>query len=315
MTAHSASVTGCTERRELVHQHHLGQRRIGLDRVQRHRPRQRPHGRHVHHAEPAGLVRVVGRSRAGSPRRCRPPPCPRSSGRRSPARRPAWPAGAAWRGGCARRSSPCPQRRPRPAGPRTRSRARLEQPVRHHAVSRVKFAFPERLEGLSEERQKCKSASRLFFSLRRPREQRAHCGLNVKRAFDQRLDAIGDRHVDVALARQLGERDRAELALGEAARAGFGRARPASERQAKSEVALWRRGAGQNKITEPRKAHQRRSPRPKNLAKTAESAKPRAVGERGDRARAKPAAGGDAAGDRQHILCRPTDSTPRTSVE
>ncbi len=89
-------------------------------------------------------------------------------------------------------------------------------------------------------------------------------------------------------------------------RARFGCARAASERQAKSEIARLRRGAGQNEIAEPGKTHQRRSARPESLAKTAELGET-AGGERGDRARAKPAAGGDAAGDRQHVLRRAAD--------
>src|SRR6202034_2928594 len=81
----------------------------------------------------------------------------------------------------------------------------------------------------------------------------------------------------------------------------FGRPRAGSKRQAKSEVARLRRGAGQNKIAEPRKAHQRRSARPESLAKTAKLGET-AGRERGDGARAQPAAGGDPAGDCEHIL-------------
>ena len=75
---------------------------------------------------------------------------------------------------------------------------------------------------------------------------------------------------------------------------------------AESEVARMRRGTGQNKIAEPRKAHERRSSRPESLAKATELGET-AGNERGDRARAKPASGGDAAGDRQHVLCRAAD--------
>ena len=40
----------------------------------------------------------------------------------------------------------------------------------------------------------------------RPAEQRADRAGDVERALDQRLDAIGDRHVDAARARHLGQR-------------------------------------------------------------------------------------------------------------
>ena len=81
----------------------------------------------------------------------------------------------------------------------------------------------------------------LFFSLRRALKQRAHRGLDVKRAFDQPLDTIGDWHVDAALARQLGQRERGEPAFGQALPSRFGDASSASERLTESEVARMRR--------------------------------------------------------------------------
>ena len=102
------------------------------------------------------------------------------------------------------------------------------------------------------------------------------------------------------------KRQRGEPALDEAARFRFGRALAASERLAEGEIARLRRRAGQHEIAEPGQAHQRRSPRPESLAEAAKLGET-ARDQRGDRARAKPAAGGDAAGDRQHVLGRPAD--------
>ncbi len=144
----------------------------------------------------------------------------------------------------------------------------------------------------------------------RPREQRAHRGLNVKRAFDQPLDAIGDRHVDAPFARQLGQRERAELALGEAARSRFGRACAASERQSqKRSCAIAARSRSERDRRAP-KGPSASTPRaPKASPKRRSSAKPRAVSAATALA-PKPAAGGDAAGDRQHVLCRAADLDP-----
>src|SRR5260370_39053716 len=110
----------------------------------------------------------------------------------------------------------------------------------------------------------------LFLALLWPPEKRANRAGNGERAIDQRLDAIGDRHIDAARPRQLGQRRGGEGALSEFAGLRLAAASALAEREAEREVARLRRRAGEHEIAQARKAHQRLAPGAESLAEAAQ---------------------------------------------
>ena len=127
VTAHLADHPPLVRRHRLhreprvLHQHHFGEPRIGLDRLEAHRPRERRHRPDVD-ADPLRVVAGRVRVRLGDrPRPRRPPPSRRRSDRRSPGRPSPSPSCGCAPGSCAPRPIPGRRRPWRPGRPSSRS--------------------------------------------------------------------------------------------------------------------------------------------------------------------------------------------------
>ena len=108
----------------VLHQHHLRQPRLGLDRLERHRLAGRAPRRGCRRTPSAGRRRSSRDAPRRSPRPRRPPPSRRRSDRRSRGRPPSSPSCGCAPGSCAPRPIPARRRPWRPGRPSSRSRLR-----------------------------------------------------------------------------------------------------------------------------------------------------------------------------------------------